>query len=90
LTTVQEINGRWFSHAQGGTFAPGASSDLVQRLREWGAAGVGQSSWGPAVYAIVDGDDAAHTLARRARQAVGDGGDVYVGPFPTTGAQVSR
>jgi beta-RFAP synthase len=90
LTTVQEINGRWFSHAQGGTFAPGASSVLVQRLREWGAAGVGQSSWGPAVYAIVDGDDAAQALARRARQAVGNGGDVFVGPFPTTGAQVFR
>ena len=90
LSEVQEINGRWFSHAQGGTFAPGASSALVQRMREWGAAGVGQSSWGPAVYAIVDGDAAAHSLSNRVRDAIGSGGRVHAGPFPTTGARVNR
>jgi beta-RFAP synthase len=89
LTELQEINGRWFSHAQGGTFAPGASTALVTRMRDWGAAGVGQSSWGPAVYAIVDGDAAAHDLARRLRGAVGDSGAVYAGAFPSRGALVS-
>jgi beta-RFAP synthase len=89
LTEVQEINGRWFSHAQGGTFAPGASSALVTRMREWGAAGVGQSSWGPAVYAIVDSDDAAQNLARHVRDAVGSGGAVHAGAFPPHGATVS-
>jgi len=58
-------------------------------MREWGAAGVGQSSWGPAVYAIVGGDDAAHDLSRRLRDAVGDGGLVYTGAFPSNGAIVS-
>ena len=66
LTEVQEMTGRWFAPVQGGTFAPGASADLVRRLREWGALGVGQSSWGPAVYGIVEGDEAASRLADRA------------------------
>ena len=32
LSEVQEITGRWFAPVQGGTFAPGASADLVRRL----------------------------------------------------------
>lgn len=90
LTEVQEINGRWFSHAQGGTFASGPSSALVRRMREWGGAGVGQSSWGPAVYAIVEGDEEMHALSRRLRDAIGDGGAVHAGAFCSTGARVSR
>ena len=88
LTEVQEINGRWFASAQGGTFAPGASTMLIERLREWGAAGVGQSSWGPAVYAVVDGEDRATDLADRARAALDGAGVVHAGPFPSTGARV--
>jgi beta-ribofuranosylaminobenzene 5'-phosphate synthase len=90
LTEVQGINGRWFSHAQGGPFAPGVSALLVKRLREWGAAGVGQSSWGPAVYAVVDGDEAALDLSRRAHAALGEGGAVYTGAFPGAGARLTR
>ena len=71
LSEVQEITGRWFASVQGGTFAPGASADLVRRLSEWGASGVGQSSWGPAVYGIVEGDEAGRALADRAREAHG-------------------
>jgi beta-RFAP synthase len=90
LSEVQAINGRWFAHAQGGTFAPGPSSELVRRMREWGAAGVGQSSWGPAVYGIVDGDDAAERLARRIAESLGDTGAVYAGAFPSLGARITR
>ena len=90
LTEVQEINGRWFASAQGGTFAPGLSGTLVRRLHEWGAAGVGQSSWGPAVYAVVEGDDRCADLADRARALLGPAGVVHAGPFPATGARVVR
>ena len=89
LTEVQEINGRWFSPAQGGTFAPGPSAMLIQRLLEWGAAGVGQSSWGPAVYAVVEGDERATDLASRAHDVLGGAGRVYTGPFPSTGARIT-
>ena len=89
LTEVQEINGRWFASAQGGTFAPGPSAMLIHRLREWGAAGVGQSSWGPAVYAVVEGDERANDLAEKAREALGGAGRVHAGPFPAHGARVT-
>jgi beta-RFAP synthase len=67
LTAIQAINGQWFASVQGGTFAPGPSEALVRRMTEWGAAGVGQSSWGPTVYGIVDGKDASARLADRVR-----------------------
>jgi beta-ribofuranosylaminobenzene 5'-phosphate synthase len=90
LSQVQEITGRWFAPVQGGAFAPGASASLVGRLAAWGATGVGQSSWGPAVYGIVDGADAGAALAARARAALGGDGAVYEGPFPSSGAPVWR
>jgi beta-ribofuranosylaminobenzene 5'-phosphate synthase len=90
LTEIQCINGRWFAPAQGGAFAPGPSASLIERMGEWGAAGVGQSSWGPAVYGIVDGDEAARELADRVRTEAPDAGAVFCGPFANTGARVWR
>jgi beta-RFAP synthase len=90
LTDVQEITGQWFASVQGGTFAPGASADLVHRLREWGASGVGQSSWGPAVYGIVEGHDAAERLAGRVVDYVGSSAIVFASPFRSDGARVWR
>jgi beta-ribofuranosylaminobenzene 5'-phosphate synthase len=90
LEEVQHITGGWFAPAQGGVFAPGETRDLVERLREWGAVGVGQSSWGPAVYGIVGDATAAHPLAGRVRGALGPGGAVYEGGFSPTGARVWR
>ena len=88
LSEVQRVTGSWFADAQGGVFAPGQSAALVGRLREWGATGVGQSSWGPAVYGIVDGEQAGLTLAERVRGVLGAAGTVYEGPFRTEGARI--
>ena len=90
LSQIQEITGRWWAAVQGSTFAPGASEDLVRRMAAWGAPGVGQSSWGPTVYGIVRGDDAAAELAARLAHALGTGGEVYRGPFRSEGARVWR
>ena len=90
LTEMQEVTGRWFASVQGGTFAPGARATLIRRLREWGASGVGQSSWGPAVYGIVDGVEAGACLADRVRGACDCPCAVYEGVFPLHGARVWR
>jgi beta-RFAP synthase len=87
LTEIQRITGGWFRAIQGGAFAQGDSSELVRRLAEWGAAGVGQSSWGPAVYGIVRGEDQAGELARLARGFLRDSGSVFQGGFSNTGAR---
>ena len=88
LTEVQTITGGWFSSQQGGDFAAGPTRRLIEVLRGGGAAGVGQSSWGPTVYGIVAGSDDAAALAVDAAALVGEGGRVVTVPFSNRGAQV--
>lgn len=90
LTAVQRITGGWFAPAQGGAFAPGETGDLVERLRQWGAVGVGQSSWGPTVYGIVGDAAAGRGLVERVRAVLGPGGAAYEGGFSAAGARVWR
>lgn len=90
LCAIQAITGRWFASVQGGTFAPGPSEDLVRYMTEWGASGVGQSSWGPTVYGIVEGEAAGRRLADRVRKVLDAAGAVYEGPFRKDGARVWR
>jgi beta-RFAP synthase len=91
LTSIQSITGRWFAEIQGGTFAPGPTRELVRHMIEWGVAGVGQSSWGPSVYGIVEGEEAGVQLADRVRamlSATRTAGSVFSGPFRPEGARV--
>jgi beta-ribofuranosylaminobenzene 5'-phosphate synthase len=88
LSAVQRITGAWFAAQQGGIFVPGPTERLVSELAAGGAAGVGQSSWGPAVYGLVDSAHAARNLAHRVRQTLGSGGAVFEGGFATRGALV--
>jgi beta-ribofuranosylaminobenzene 5'-phosphate synthase len=90
LSAIQSITGRWFAPVQGGTFAPGPSADLVRSMAQWGALGVGQSSWGPAVYGIVDGEARGHRLAQQVGAELGPAGSVFEGAFPADGARVWR
>jgi beta-ribofuranosylaminobenzene 5'-phosphate synthase len=90
LTTVQRITGAWFAPEQGGIFAPGSTSMLVAKLSEWGAAGVGQSSWGPAVYGLAATETTARTLAAKARDLLGGEGRVFEGGFTNSGARLWR
>ena len=89
LSQVQRITGRWFAEQQGGIFAPGPTEQLIARMAGWGAHGVGQSSWGPAAYGLVENARAAAVLAEQVRQFLGPAGDVFQGVFAPEGAQVS-
>lgn len=90
LTEVQRVTGGWFASQQGGIFAPGPSATLVRRMGEWGAQGVGQSSWGPAVYGVVRNETEGRALAARVADLLGSGGQVFEGGFAGSGARVWR
>jgi beta-ribofuranosylaminobenzene 5'-phosphate synthase len=92
LTRIQQITGAWFAGVQGGAFANGVSAELARRMMEWQVPGIGQSSWGPTVYGIVEGRDAAQRLAERLAHELSraGGGEVHHGPFPTEGARARR
>ena len=89
LTELQQITGGWFAPAQGGAFAQGHARELVERMSGFGAAGVGQSSWGPTVYALAPHAEAAADLARLVRAHLGGRGQVLETGFSERGALVS-
>jgi beta-ribofuranosylaminobenzene 5'-phosphate synthase len=89
LTLVQQLVGDAFAPAQGGRFHPRAGT-LVEALLAGGAAGAGQSSWGPAVYGVVGSEAAGRDLARRMEELVGGEGRVELVAFDNRGACVQR
>ena len=70
LTAIQRIIGRWFAPIQGGTYATAMAEDILALMVAEGAAGGGQSSWGPAVYGLVGGAEIAWRLEARLREAL--------------------
>ncbi len=87
LTRVQRLVGESFASVQGGVFHPRAAA-LVDALLRHGAAGAGQSSWGPAVYGIVGDEQAGQELARRMDAELACGGRVELVSFDNRGALV--
>ena len=77
------LNGAWYAVEQGGLYRP-PIGDVVDELSDSPAVeGVGQSSWGPTVWAVTDAEraEAADLAARDALDAAGIEGDVrVVGP----------
>ena len=88
LSLVQRITGAWFAAEQGGVFAPGPTEQLVAEMAALGAAGVGQSSWGPAAYGLVGSKDQSTAMARQLGSLLGTSGRVYEGGFAAAGARV--
>jgi beta-ribofuranosylaminobenzene 5'-phosphate synthase len=89
LTRVQQLVGDSFAAAQGGRFHPRAGA-LVEALLRFGAAGAGQSSWGPTVYGVVGSEAAGRALGRRMGELVGGDGSVELVAFDNRGARVER
>jgi beta-ribofuranosylaminobenzene 5'-phosphate synthase len=89
LTRIQELVGDAFAAVQGGRFHPRAG-ELVEALLRGGAAGAGQSSWGPAVYGVVGSEAAGRELAGRMESVVGAEGSVELVTFDNRGARVER
>jgi beta-ribofuranosylaminobenzene 5'-phosphate synthase len=87
LTRLQRLVGEAFAPVQGGIFHPRAGA-LVDALLRLGAAGAGQSSWGPAVYGVVGGEEAGRELVRRMKAELPGAGRVELVRFDNRGARV--
>ena len=86
------LNGAWYADEQGGVYRPPAGR-LIDELSESPAVrGVGQSSWGPAVYGITDISLAAEAraVATDALDSVGVDGRVRVVEPRNDGARIDR
>lgn len=72
LTEIQRLVGDSFAPVQGGRYANSISARLIDHLLEHGALAAGQSSWGPTVYGLVEGEAAASALEERVRRFPGE------------------
>ena len=79
LTEIQQTIGNCFASVQGGSFSNPVSGKLIEFLLEKGAAGAGQSSWGPAVYGLVRGNEAARRLKQEVQAPLAElgGGQAF-------------
>ncbi|MGA8056371.1 MAG: beta-ribofuranosylaminobenzene 5'-phosphate synthase family protein [Burkholderiales bacterium] len=62
VTQIQAIVGDYFSPAQGGRFLSARVADALEWLAAEGVHCIGQSSWGPTGFAIVESGQAAERL----------------------------
>ena len=72
------IAGQPFQEAQGGAFSTTLAAQAAEYLLEAGVEGVGQSSWGPTLYALLPGRQEAETAAGELRKRFGVGREEVV------------
>lgn len=67
ITEIQRSVGDYFAPAQGGRFTSPDVARCLAWLEQQGAVGIGQTSWGPTGFCLVDGPAAAQRLVDHAR-----------------------
>ncbi len=89
LTSIQEVIGGYFAQVQGGKFTRADVADTIEFMKEMGAFGVGQSSWGPALYGVVKQEEAKEALHKViAYLNKGVGGQAFIAKANNKGATV--
>jgi beta-RFAP synthase len=80
-----------FSLVQGGRYSHPLGNSVISFLRENRVRGVGQSSWGPTLFALIRDEREADYWRRRVREQFSLGGDeVLVTQARNSGASVNR
>ena len=92
LTRIQVVVGDFFAGVQGGTFSSSAASRVINFMKDHGAYGVGQSSWGPAVYGLVKGEIKAMNLQSEVKVSLqaNEGGHVFIASANNQGAKINQ
>lgn len=89
LTKIQILTGNHFAQAQGGTYSSPAAAECIEFMKTAGTYGVGQSSWGPALYGVVKQEEAKEVLSKvKAYLRKGVGGDVFIAKANNRGASI--
>jgi beta-ribofuranosylaminobenzene 5'-phosphate synthase len=88
LTRLQVLVGRIYQPVQGGVFNP-ASAWVIPLLRRVGAQGIGQSSWGPAVYAFAEDRQRATRMKKEIHEEVEGRAEVFIAHANNTGVDAS-
>jgi beta-ribofuranosylaminobenzene 5'-phosphate synthase len=90
LSEIQNIVGSHFASAQGGSqWSSPAVGRMAAKLKDRGAVGIGQSSWGPTGFAFVPDEVAAKSLYQSlVEEAKADGLKLLIVKGRNTGAHI--
>ncbi len=90
LYQLQQAVGRCFASVQGGIYADPMLDEIVRHVRDKGIRGIGQSSWGPTLYAITANRESAEQLAAdlESKFSLNRAGEVVVTTADNKGAVV--
>ncbi len=92
MTALDFKFGEFWKEVQGGLFSDPAIEEGINFLLEAGAHGVGQSSWGPAFYGLVEGAGQAEELSVRLAEFLNrerHGDESFVARPDNTGAVIT-
>ena len=67
MQELQAYNGAYFAPIQGGHYASQDAGNVLNWLQQNGASCVGQSSWGPTCFAVLQSQQQAETLLQQAQ-----------------------
>lgn len=81
--------GNCFAKVQGGPYNGAEISRLIDQLREIGVQGVGQSSWGPIVYAVCPDEDSAQNLLSEIGPKLVGNTETWIASTANHGATIS-
>jgi beta-ribofuranosylaminobenzene 5'-phosphate synthase len=87
LTEIQVTVGRIYQPVQEQIFNP-ASQWLIPILNRSGALGIGQSSWGPTIYAFTDSPEDAQNIAEKIEAEAQEKAEVTLVGADNSGARV--
>ncbi|MDB4777987.1 hypothetical protein OAG68_00860 [bacterium] len=81
-------SGSAYASIQGGDFHSPAVEQLVYRVRDFGVPAVGQSSWGPCVFAVTRNDNVANSLTQFLGELYGDSLEICKTSALNKGAEI--
>ena len=90
ITELQRAVGDHFAPAQGGRFASRDVAEALDFLASRGAVGIGQSSWGPTGFCLLERPEPAETLLAKVRERFGhrSGLEFLMGTARNQGAEI--
>jgi beta-RFAP synthase len=90
LTEIQKIVGEHFAQVQGGKYSSPIAEECTGHMLKLGAYAVGQSSWGPTFYGLVQGRKQAQELRSFIQDFLnkGIGGEVFCAKANNKGASI--
>lgn len=81
-------SGSAYASVQGGDFHSPEIEKLVYQVKDFGVPAVGQSSWGPCVFAITRNDDTANALTHHLNNNFGDSLEITKTSALNKGAEI--